>query len=97
MNLSGPFVRRPIGTLLLTVGVMLAGIAAFFVMPVSPLPQVDFPTVSVSASLPGASPTTMATSVASPLERRMATIAGVTELTSQSGIGSTRITAQFDL
>ena len=97
MNLSGPFIRRPIGTLLLTVGMMLAGIAAFFVMPVSPLPQVDFPTVSVSANLPGASPTTMATSVASPLERRMATIAGVTELTSQSGIGSTRITAQFDL
>jgi len=97
VNLSGPFIRRPIGTLLLTVGMMLAGIAAFFVMPVSPLPQVDFPTVSVSANLPGASPTTMATSVASPLERRMATIAGVTELTSQSGIGSTRITAQFDL
>ena len=97
MNLSAPFIRRPIGTLLLTVGVMLAGISAFFVMPVSPLPQVDFPTVSVSASLPGASPTTMATSVASPLEKRMATIAGVTELTSSSGIGSTRITAQFDL
>ena len=97
MNLSRPFIRRPIGTLLLTVGVMLAGIAAFFVMPVSPLPQVDFPTISVSANLPGASPTTMATSVASPLERRMATIAGVTELTSQSGIGSARVTAQFDL
>ena len=97
MNLSAPFIRRPIGTLLLTVGLMLAGIAAFFVMPVAPLPQVDFPTISVSANLAGASPTTMATSVASPLERRMATIAGVTELTSQSGIGSTRITAQFDL
>ncbi len=97
MNPSALFIRRPIGTLLLTVGIMLAGIAAFFAMPVSPLPQVDFPTISVSASLPGASPTTMATSVASPLERRMATIAGVTELTSQSGIGSTRITAQFDL
>jgi multidrug efflux pump len=97
MNLSAPFIRRPIGTLLLTIGVMLAGIAAFFGMPVAPLPQVDFPTISVSASLAGASPTTMATSVASPLERRMATIAGITELTSQSGIGSTRITAQFDL
>jgi multidrug efflux pump len=97
MNISAPFIRRPIGTLLLTVGVILAGISAFFVMPVAPLPQVDFPTVSVSANLPGASPTTMATSVASPLERRMATIAGVTELTSRSGIGSTRITAQFDL
>ena len=97
MNPSALFIRRPIGTLLLTVGIMLAGIAAFFVMPVSPLPQVDFPTISVSANLPGASPTTMATSVASPLERRMATIAGVTELTSQSGIGSSRVTAQFDL
>ena len=97
MNLSRPFIQRPIGTLLLTVGMMLAGIAAFFAMPVSPLPQVDFPTISVSANLPGASPTTMATSVAAPLEKRMATIAGVTELTSQSGIGSTRITAQFDL
>jgi multidrug efflux pump len=97
VNPSALFIRRPIGTLLLTVGIMLAGIAAFFVMPVSPLPQVDFPTISVSANLPGASPTTMATSVASPLERRMATIAGVTELTSQSGIGSTRVTAQFDL
>ncbi|UAK26367.1 efflux RND transporter permease subunit [Sphingomonas nostoxanthinifaciens] len=97
MNLSAPFIRRPIGTILLTIGVMLAGIAAFFVMPVSPLPQVDFPTISVQTSLAGASPTTMATSVASPLERRMATIAGITELTSQSGIGSTRVTAQFDL
>ena len=97
MNLSAPFIRRPIGTLLLTVGLILSGIAAFFVMPVAPLPQVDFPTISVSANLAGASPTTMATSVASPLERRLATIAGVTELTSQSGIGSTRITAQFDL
>ena len=97
MNLSAPFIRRPIGTLLLTIGVALAGIAAFFGMPVAPLPQVDFPTVQVQASLAGASPTTMATSVASPLEKRLATIAGVTELTSQSGIGSTRIIAQFDL
>ena len=97
MNLSAPFVRRPIGTLLLTVGIVLAGIAAFFAMPVAPLPQVDFPTISVQASLAGASPTTMATSVASPLERRMATIAGVSELTSQSGVGSTRIIAQLDL
>jgi len=97
MNLSAPFIRRPIGTLLLTIGVALAGIAAFFGMPVSPLPQVDFPTVQVQAQLAGASPTTMATSVASPLEKRLATIAGITELTSQSGIGSARITAQFDL
>ena len=76
MNLSAPFIRRPIGTLLLTVGLMLAGAAAFFAMPVSPLPQVDFPTISVSANLSGASPTTMATSVASPLEKRLGTIAG---------------------
>ncbi|QJU57501.1 MMPL family transporter [Sphingomonas sp. AP4-R1] len=97
MNLSAPFIRRPIGTLLLTVGLMMAGIAAFFAMPVSPLPQVDFPTISVQASLSGASPQTMATSVASPLEKRLGTIAGVTELTSQSGIGSARVTLQFDL
>jgi multidrug efflux pump len=97
MNLSAPFIRRPIGTLLLTIGLFLSGVAAFFVMPVSPLPQVDFPTINVQANLAGASPTTMATSVASPLEKRMATIAGVTELTSRSGIGSAQITAQFDL
>ncbi|MDO6415622.1 efflux RND transporter permease subunit [Sphingomonas sp. BIUV-7] len=97
MNLSAPFIRRPIGTLLLTVGMMLAGVAAFFAMPVSPLPQVDFPTISVQANLSGASPQTMATSVASPLEKRLGTIAGITELTSQSGIGSARVTLQFDL
>jgi multidrug efflux pump len=97
MNLSAPFIRRPIGTLLLTIGLILSGVAAFFVMPVAPLPQVDFPTINVSASLAGASPTTMATSVASPLEKRMATIAGITELTSRSGTGSTNVTAQFDL
>ncbi|MGZ8259905.1 MAG: efflux RND transporter permease subunit, partial [Caldimonas sp.] len=97
MNLSEPFVRRPIGTVLLTIGVALAGIAGFFVLPVSPLPQVDFPTISVSAQLPGASPETMATSVATPLERRLGTIAGVTEMTSSSSVGSTRITLQFEL
>jgi multidrug efflux pump len=97
MNLSAPFIRRPIGTLLLTIGLALAGIAAFFVMPVAPLPQVDFPTISVSARLSGASPETMATSVASPLEKRLGTIAGVTELTSRSGIGSTNVILQFDL
>ncbi len=97
MNLSALFIRRPIGTLLLTVGMMLAGIAAFFAMPVSPLPQVDFPTVLVQSSLSGASPTTMATSVASPLEKHLGTIAGVSEMTSQSGIGSTRVILQFDL
>ncbi len=97
MNLSSPFVRRPIATVLLTVGVALAGIGAFFVLPVSPLPQVDFPTISVSASLPGASPETMATSVATPLERHLGTIAGVNEMTSNSGSGSARVTLQFDL
>ena len=97
MNLSGPFINRPIATVLLTIGVALAGIAAFFVLPVSPLPQVDFPVISVSATLPGASPGTMASSVATPLERRLGVIAGVNEITSNSGTGSTRISLQFDL
>ena len=97
MNLSEPFVRRPIATVLLTLGIALAGIGAFFVLPVSPLPQVDFPTISVSASLPGASPDTMATSVATPLERRLGVISGVNEMTSSSGSGSTRVSLQFDL
>ena len=97
MNLSSPFVKRPIATVLLTAGVALAGIAAFFVLPVSPLPQVDYPAISVSASIPGASPDTMASSVATPLERRLGTIAGVNEITSNSGTGSTRVSMQFDL
>jgi multidrug efflux pump len=97
MNLSGPFVKRPIATILLTIGIALAGIGAFFVLPVSPLPQVDYPTISVSASLPGASPETMATSVATPLERRLGVIAGVNEMTSNSGTGSARINLQFEL
>jgi multidrug efflux pump len=97
MNLSGPFINRPVATVLLTTGLALAGIGAFFVLPVSPLPQVDFPAISVSASLPGASPATMASSVATPLERRLAMIAGVNEITSNSGTGSTRISLQFDL
>ena len=97
MNLSGPFVRRPIGTILLTIGIALAGIAAYFVLPVSPLPQVDFPTIFVQANLAGASPDTMASSVATPLERRLGHIADVTEMTSSSSNGSTRITLQFDL
>jgi multidrug efflux pump len=97
MNLSKPFVRRPIGTVLLTIGVALAGIAAFFVLPVSPLPQVDYPVISVRASIPGASPETMATSVATPLERHLGTIAGVNEMTSTSSVGSARVTLQFDL
>ncbi|WP_267478647.1 efflux RND transporter permease subunit [Pseudoduganella aquatica] len=97
MNLSEPFVRRPIATVLLTMGLALAGIGAFFVLPVSPLPQVDYPSISVSASLPGASPDIMASSVATPLERRLGVIAGVNEMTSSSGSGSTRISLQFDL
>jgi multidrug efflux pump len=97
VNLSGPFVRRPVATVLLTIGMALAGIGAFFLLPVAPLPQVDYPTISVSASLPGASPETMATSVATPLERRLGVIAGVNEMTSNSGNGSSRISLQFDL
>ncbi|HEU4624454.1 MAG TPA: efflux RND transporter permease subunit [Steroidobacteraceae bacterium] len=97
MNLSAPFIRRPIGTTLLAIGLALSGIGAFFVLPVSPLPQVDFPTVSVTASLPGASPETMATSVATPLERRLGVIADVNEMTSSSSLGRTRITLQFNL
>jgi multidrug efflux pump len=97
MNLSEPFVRRPVATVLLTIGLALAGIAAFFVLPVSPLPQVDFPVISVSATLPGASPSTMASSVATPLERRLGVIAGVNEMTSSSSNGSTRVSLQFDL
>ncbi|WP_293907433.1 efflux RND transporter permease subunit [Phenylobacterium sp.] len=97
MNLSQPFIRRPIATILLTVGLALAGIAGFFVLPVAPLPQVDYPAISVSATLAGASPQTMATSVATPLERRLGTIAGINELTSSSSTGSARISLQFDL
>ncbi|VTU32147.1 efflux RND transporter permease subunit [Variovorax sp. PBL-E5] len=97
MNLSKPFVERPIATVLLTIGIALAGIVAFFVLPVSPLPQVDFPTISVQASLAGASPSTMASSVATPLERRLGIIPGVNELTSTSSTGAARITLQFDL
>jgi multidrug efflux pump len=97
VNLSSPFVKRPIATVLLTTGIALAGIAAFFVLPVAPLPQVDYPSISVSASIPGASPDTMASSVATPLERRLGTIAGVNEITSNSGVGSTRVSLQFDL
>ena len=97
MNISVPFIHRPIATTLLMLAIMLAGITAFRLLPVSPLPQVDFPTISVSASLPGASPETMAATVATPLERSLGRIAGVTEMTSSSSLGSTRITLQFDL
>ena len=97
MNLSAPFIRRPIGTLLLTVGIALAGIVAFFRLPVAPLPAVDFPTIQVQASMPGASPSTMASTVAAPLERHLGTIAGVSEMTSRSSLSSSSITLQFDL
>jgi multidrug efflux pump len=97
MNLSEPFVRRPIGTILLTVGIALAGIGAFFNLPVAPLPQVDFPTISVQAQLAGASPETMATSVATPLERHLGLISDVTEMTSSSRVGLANITLQFGL
>ena len=97
MNLSAPFVRRPVATSLLALAVLLAGIAAYFQLPVAPLPKIDFPTISVNASLPGASPETMASSVATPLERRLGRIPGVTEMTSSSSLGQTSITLQFDL
>jgi multidrug efflux pump len=97
MNFSRPFVRRPIGTTLLAIGLLLAGIVAYRFLPVSSLPVVDLPTISVTASRPGADPATMAATVAAPLERRLGEIAGVMELTSTSSLGSTRITVQFDL
>src|SRR5208337_1635597 len=97
MNISEPFIRRPIATTLLVIAVTLAGAVAFRLLPVSPLPQVEFPTVSVSASLPGASPEIMASSVATPLERQFGRIASVTEMTSSSSLGSSSITLQFDL
>src|SRR4051794_20598580 len=97
MNISAPFIRRPVGTALLTAAVALAGMVAYLQLPVSPLPQVDFPTISVNAGLPGASPEIMASSVAAPLERQLGHIAGVTEMTSASFLGTTAITLQFDL
>jgi multidrug efflux pump len=97
MNISAPFIARPVATTLLTIGIALAGIFAFFKLPVSPLPQVDFPTISVQAQLPGASPDTVATSVAAPLERHLGQIADVTQMTSTSSVGSVRIVLQFGL
>src|SRR5258705_1966035 len=97
MNVSAPFIYRPVATTLLTVAIALAGAIAFKVLPVSPLPQVDFPTISVNASLPGASAEIMASSVATPLERQFGHIAGVTEMTSSSSLGTSGITIQFDL
>jgi multidrug efflux pump len=97
MNISAPFIHRPVATTLLTVAIALAGAIAFEVLPVAPLPEVDFPTISVSSGLPGASADIMASSVATPLERQLGHIAGVTEMTSSSTLGSTSITIQFDL
>jgi len=97
MNISETFIRRPVGTTLITIGIAFAGAIAYSVLPVSPLPQVDFPTISVAASLPGGSAEIMASSVATPLERQFGHIAGVTEMTSASSLGTTSITIQFDL
>src|SRR5579862_9687 len=97
MNLSAPFIRRPVATTLLTVAIAIAGAIAFTVLPVSPLPQVDYPTISVNAGLPGASAEIMASSVATPLERQFGHIAGVTEMTSTSSLGTCNVTIQFDL
>src|SRR5467141_1216639 len=97
MNPSALFIERPVATTLLTLAIALAGLFAFLKLPVAPLPQVDFPTISVFATMPGASPDTMATSVATPLERHLGVIADVTEMTSQSTVGNARITLQFGL
>src|SRR6266446_2239135 len=97
MNFSQPFIRRPVGTSLLATGLFLAGIAAYRSMPVAALPRIDFPVISVSASLPGADPATVASSLAAPRERRLGQIAGVSEMTSVSTLGGTSITLQFDL
>src|SRR3981189_3150971 len=97
MSISAPFIRKPVATTLLTVAIALAGAVASRLLPVSPLPQVDFPTISVQAALPGASPETMASSVATPLERQFGRIAAVQEMTSSSSLGQTQGTLQFDL
>ena len=97
MNISAPFIKRPIGTSLLTFALLLAGALAFNYLPVAPLPQVDFPVIQVSAGLPGASPETMASAVATPLERQFGRIAGINQMTSTSQLGSTGIVLQFDL
>lgn len=97
MSLSSPFVHRPVGTTLLTIAITLAGILGYFMLPVSPLPQIDFPSISVTANLPGASPETMASAVATPLERQFGRIAGISEMSSASTLGTSQITMQFDL
>ncbi|MGD1097659.1 MAG: efflux RND transporter permease subunit, partial [Bryobacteraceae bacterium] len=97
MSISLPFIQRPVATTLLTIALGLSGAVAYNFLPVSPLPQVDFPSIVVGAGLPGASPDTMASSVATPLERQFGRIAGLNEMTSSSSLGSTNITLQFDL
>lgn len=97
MNLSAPFIRRPVATMLLSVAIVLAGILGFRLLPVAPLPDMDFPVITVQASLPGASPQVMAATVATPLERALGSIAGITQMTSRSFQGSTRVMVQFDL
>src|SRR5215472_11545601 len=97
MSISTPFIERPIATSLLMLGILFAGVIAYPMLPVAPLPQVDFPTIAVSANLPGASPQTMASSVATPLERQFAQISGVTQMTSTSALGIANIIVQFDL
>src|SRR5580658_10312839 len=97
MSISTPFIERPVATTLLTIAVVLAGGIAYRLLPVAPLPQIDYPTINVSASLPGGSPEVMAASVATPLEKQFTRIAGVTEMTSSSSVGSANITLQFDL
>ena len=96
MNLSGPFIKRPVATMLLSLAIMLLGGVSFGLLPVSPLPQMDFPVIVVSASLPGASPEVMASTVATPLERAFGAIAGVNTMSSNSSQGSTRVILQFD-
>ena len=97
MSISSPFIKRPVATTLLTFAIALVGMVAYFFLPVAPLPQIDFPTIRVQANLPGASPETMAATVATPLERALGRIAGISEMTSQSSLGSTSIVIQFDL
>src|SRR6267143_2672675 len=97
MNVSAPFIKRPIGTSLLAAALLMAGALAFNFLPVAPLPQVEFPVISVGAALPGASPETMASAVATPLERQFGRIAGVTEMTSVSLLGASTVILQFDL
>src|SRR5271155_5511972 len=97
MNISAPFIRRPVATSLLTIALLMAGALSYNMLPVAPLPQVEFPTININASLPGASPETMASAVATPLERQFGRIAGINQMTSTSQLGSTSIVLQFDL